>query len=159
MVSSKVITDQYFKTYVSNDSNVQNNTTAVNDKPIEVLKGNMRELSPSRESQFRTIHAFTASPPNAPKRTQQYTTAISPSLSQQSPRKRRKQPKNPLPPYGPLMRDIPDDDIETYSSDEADVIRSKSSLMLQNLRQAQLEHQWSKMEEIEKWRKDANDGL
>ncbi|KAI9284454.1 hypothetical protein BC943DRAFT_361159 [Umbelopsis sp. AD052] len=147
------------KINVSNDSNVQNNTTASIDKPPEVMKGNMREPSPSQESQFRTIHTLTSSPPNTPKPIQRHATIISPSLSQKSPRKRRKKLKHLLPPYGPLMSDVPDDDIETYSSDEADAIRSKSSLMLQNLRQAQLEHQWSKAEEIEKWRKDANGGL
>ncbi|KAG2176867.1 hypothetical protein INT44_007531 [Umbelopsis vinacea] len=160
--SHRAITNDYApvnKINVSNDSNVQNNTTASIDKPPEVMKGNMREPSPSQESQSRTIHTLTSSPPNTPKRTQRHDTIISPSLSQKSPRKRRKQPKHLLPPYGPLMSDVPDDDIETYSSDEADAIRSKSSLMLQNLRQAQLEHQWSKAEEIEKWRKDANGGL
>ncbi|KAI8580741.1 hypothetical protein K450DRAFT_235746 [Umbelopsis ramanniana AG] len=160
--SRRAITNDYpsvNKINVSNNSNVQNDTIALIDEPPEVMKGNMREPSPSQESQFRTIHTITSSPPNTPKRTQHHGTVTSPSLSQKSPRKRRKKAKNLLPPYGRLMRDIPDDDIETYSSDEADVIRSKSSLMLQNLRQAHLEHQWSKVEEIEKWRKDANGEL
>lgn len=73
----------------------------------------------------------------------------------QSPRKRRKKSRNPLPPYGALMKDMSDDDIARYSSDDADAIRSKSSFMLQNLHQAKLEAHYSKIDNIEMWRKES----
>ncbi|KAM3587006.1 hypothetical protein VKS41_002053 [Umbelopsis sp. WA50703] len=74
-----------------------------------------------------------------------------------TPRRRRKKPSPPLPPYRYLMTDdIPEDDISSYSSDDTQAIRTKGSLMLESFRLAGLENRTDKILEIEKWRLESN---